>query len=149
MLGEYDFVTRFGWLGVGAMVAFWFGVIMLVVWLTGSASKLLRSITVIKSVHTVVFFLLSGLLGVFMYEVIANRISAFTWVAVTLFLAEGVILVANGGRCPLTTYAEQLGSSHGQITDIFLPKWFADRVFIVYTALFIGGLFFLAFRLLR
>lgn len=144
-----EWVSSSGWLGITAMIAFWFGVIVLVVWLTGSASRLLRSITVIKSVHTVVFFLLSGLLGIFVYEVMVNRISLFTWTAVTLFLAEGVILVANNGRCPLTAYAEHLGSPHGQITDIFLPKWFADRVFIVYTGLFIGGLLLLVFRLLR
>jgi hypothetical protein len=149
MMALTEWLTNLGWLGIAGMIAFWFGIIVLVVWLTGSASKCLRSITVIKSVHTVVFFLLSGLLGVFLYEVVLGHISLFTWVAVTLFLAEGIILAANGGRCPLTTYAEQLGSPHGQITDIFLPKWFADRVFIVYTGLFVGGLLFLAFRLLR
>ncbi len=144
-----DWVASAGWLGIIALIVFWFGVISLVVWLTGNASKLWRSITVIKSVHTVIFFLLSGLLGTFLYEVIVNRISLFTWIAVTLFLAEGVILLVNHGRCPLTTYAEQLGSPHGQITDTFLPKWFADRVFIVYTVLFIGSVLFLGFRLLR
>ena len=149
MTEVYDLISSTGWLGIAAMIVVWFGLISLVVWLTGSASRWLRSITVIKSVHTVVFFLLSGLLGIFVYEVMVNRISLFTWTAVTLFLAEGVILMMNGWRCPLTTYAEKLGSSHGQITDIFLPKWFADRVFIVYTGLFIGGLLFLVFRLLR
>lgn len=143
-----DWVSSSGWLGIIAMIVFWFGVISLVVWLTGNASKLWRSITVIKSVHTVIFLLLSGLLGIFLYEVIVNRISLFTWIAVTLFLAEGVILIVNRGRCPLTAYAEHLGSPHGQITDTFLPKWFADRVFIIYTVLFIGGLLLLGFRLM-
>jgi hypothetical protein len=130
------------------MIMFWFGVISIVVWLTGNASRWLKSIVVIKTVHTVVFFALSALLGVFLYEVIVNRISLVSWTAVTLFLAEGMVLAFNGGRCPLTTYAEKLGSTHGQITDIFLPKWFADRVFIVYTALFVLGLLLLAVRLL-
>ena len=149
MMGVGEWVASLGWPGIIAMIVFWFSVISLVVWLTGNASRLLHSITVIKSVHTVVFILLSGLLGIFLYEVIANRITLFTWTAVTLFVAEGGILVVNHGRCPLTTYAEKLGSTHGQITDTFLPKWFADRVFIIYTGLFIGALFFLAFRLLR
>lgn len=147
MAVEQDLISSYGWLGIAGLIVFWFGVISLVVWLTGNASRLLHSVVVIKSVHTVVFVLLSGLLGIFLFEVIANRVSLFTWTAVTLFLAEGVILVANHGRCPLTTYAEKLGSTHGQITDIFLPKWFADQVFKVYTGLFIGGLVFLAFRL--
>ena len=147
LIGLYNLIASFGWLGIIAMVVFWFAVIMGVVWLTGHASGLMHSITVIKSIHTIVFIFLSGLLGLFLYEVIANRITLFTWTAVTLFIAEGFILLINGGRCPLTTYAEKLGSTHGQITDIFLPKWFADRIFKIYTGLFIGALLFLALRL--
>ena len=126
------------------MVLFWLGIILLVVRLIA----LPHSITLIKVVHTVVFVLLSGLLAVQLYEVIADRISAVTWIAVTLFVAEGIVLVINSWRCPLTALAEKLGSSHGQITDTLLPKWFADQVFRVYGALFAGALIFLVIRLL-
>ena len=108
----------------------------------------LGSITFIKSAHTILFVPLSALLFVFAYEAAVNRITNFTWVAIATFLAEGVALVMNNGRCPLTKYAEQLGSEHGQITDFFFPKWFADHVFQVYTGVFFVSLAVLAFRLL-
>ncbi len=110
---------------------------------------MLRSITFIKSVHTVIFVFLSGVMALFLYEVIVDKITYLTWIAVALFLAEGVVLIANGWRCPLTTYAERLGSKHGQVTDIFLPKWFADRVFQIYGGLFALGLLLLAVRTLH
>jgi hypothetical protein len=109
----------------------------------------LHSITFIKSVHTIIFVPLSGLLFGFVYEVTVGRITYLTWIALAVFLAEGVVLRNNNGRCPLTKYAERLGSTHGQITDFFFPKWFADRVFLVYGGLFALSVVFLVIRLLR
>jgi hypothetical protein len=102
----------------------------------------LRSIKFIKSVHTIVFVPLSGLLFVLVYEVAVDTITYWTYSAIAIFLAETVVLATNNWRCPLTKYAERLGSTHGQITDFFFPKWFADRVFLVY-----GGLFTLSLAL--
>ncbi len=111
-------------------------------------SERLRSITFIKSVHTIVFVPLSGLLLILTYEVVLGRITYFTWIAIAVFLAETVVLIMNDWRCPLTKYAERLGSTHGQVTDFFFPKWFADRVFIVYGGLFVVSLLSLGYRLL-
>jgi hypothetical protein len=142
MININDIPAGFVWPG---MVLFWLGVILLVVRLIG----LPRSITLIKVVHTVMFVLLSVLLAALLYEVIANRMTALTWIAVTLFLAEGIVLVINGWRCPLTAIAEKLGSSHGQVTDTLLPKWFADHVFQVYSGLFAGALVLMLVRLIK
>lgn len=109
---------------------------------------MLRSITFIKSLHMAIFILLSGALTLFLHNVIVDKVSTLTWIAVAVFLIEGVVLIANGWRCPLTTYAERLGASHGQVTDIFLPKCIADRVFQIYGGLFALGLVLLAVRLL-
>jgi hypothetical protein len=133
------------WITMGAVfAAFLLGVRLLEV-----VTDRLRSIRFIKSVHTIIFVPLSGLLFVLAYEVVADRITNFTWIAVATFLAEGVVLATNNGRCPLTKYAERLGSTHGQITDFFFPKWFADNVFRVYGGLFAVSLVFLVIRLLR
>ena len=145
MLAIDNLITLPAWLGILMLVMFWLGVIQIVVWLTG----LPRSIAIIKVVHTVVFVLLSALLIAFLYEVIANKMTFITWGAVTLFLAEGIVLIMNGWRCPLTGMAERLGSMHGQITDTLLPKWFADRVFQVYGYLFAGALALLVIRMLE
>ena len=107
-----------------------------------------RSITFIRSVHTLIFVLLTAVLGVFLLEVILDRITTLSWIALALFLAEGVILLASGWRCRLTVYAESLGSTHGQVTDTFLPSWFANRVFHIYGSLFALAVALLAIRLL-
>lgn len=107
----------------------------------------MRSQIYIETFHTVVFILLSGLLVALLYEVIFDSITILTWLAVAAFVIEGLILLANGWKCPLTTYAEQQGSTHAQVTDMFLPKWFADRVFQIYGSLFAIAILLLAFRL--
>ena len=110
---------------------------------------MLRSIVFIKSIHTGIFVFLTGALTVLLYEVILDRITILTWIALVLFLIEGVVLIINGWKCPLTCYADQLGSSHGQVIDIFLPKWFADRVFIIYGTLWAVALLLFAIRMLN
>jgi hypothetical protein len=110
---------------------------------------MLRSIVFIKSLHIVLGIALSGGLAVLLYEVIVDRITILSWIVVALFLIEGVVLIANGWKCPLTSYAERLGSTHGQVTDIFLPKWFADRAFQIYGALFAVASLLLVIRMLH
>jgi hypothetical protein len=88
-------------------------------------------------------------LFILVYEVAVGRITYFTWIAIAVFLAESIVLMTHNGRCPLTMYAERLGSTHGQITDFFFPKWFADRVFLVYGGLFASSLMLLVIRQLR
>ena len=65
-------------------------------------------------------------MAVLLYEVIANKLSIFTWISVTLFTIEVIVLMLNNWTCPLTIYAENLESYRGQTTNIFfLPKWLA------------------------
>jgi hypothetical protein len=85
----------------------------------------------IKVVHTIIFAVLSACVLVAVYSALTNRITTWTWAAVGLVLVESVVLVVFGWKCPLTVLAERLGASQGAVVDIFLPKWFADRIFPV------------------
>ena len=38
---------------------------------------------------------------------------------------------------PLRTMAENCGAENGQISDIFLPKWLADRLFPIGMGMFV------------
>ena len=116
-------------------------------WLVTRLSARLRSIGFIKGIHLAIFILVSGLLIGFLYEVVTGRMSYLTWSTIGILLGEGVVLVTNRWRCPLTAVAEGLGSQHGQVTDILLPKSIADHVWTIYTWLFAGGLVVLLFRL--
>lgn len=131
------------------LTLFWFGIIQVVVQLTKVISTRYRSIKLVKVVHTVAFYMMSAVLLMMVYEVVVDRITWITWNAAGLFLAEGIVLLLNRGRCPMTSMAEDLGASSGQITDLFLPKWFADQIFKVYGVLFVASLALLTIRLFR
>lgn len=90
----------------------------------------------VKAFHITFFVVMTILLLVFLYEVLFWRVTAWSWVTLVLFLVEGLILLVNGWQCPLTQIAESLGMENGQVTHLFLPKWFSDRVFHIYGALF-------------
>ena len=102
----------------------------------------------VKAVHTVVFAILSCCVLFVVVSGAFNRITRWTWVAVIAVVAEGLVLVASGGRCPLTSVAERLGAVDGSVSDIFLPKWLADRIFPICTTLFLIGCALVALRLL-
>ena len=89
------------------------------------------SITIfrIKLIHTLIFWVLSACVVYALFSGVMDRITTWTWVAVGLVVLEGVVLVASGWTCPLTLLAERLGAVRGSVADIFLPKWFADRIF--------------------
>jgi hypothetical protein len=59
---------------------------------------------------------------------IRGRPSRWTGAAILAALTESLVFVANGGRCPLTRVVENLGAESGRVSDIFLPRWFADRI---------------------
>src|SRR5262245_14945117 len=103
----------------------------------------------VKIVHTVIFAVLSGCVLLVLYSGLAGSINAWTWAAIAMILLEGVVLVAFGWKCPLTLVAEQLGASQGAVADIFLPRWFADRIFPICGGTFVVGCALIAWRLWR
>jgi hypothetical protein len=89
------------------------------------------SLLQIKIVHTVAFWVLSLCVLYALYSGIADGITMWTWVAVGVLLVESVVLAVSGWTCPLTILAERCGAARGSVADIFLPAWFADRIFPV------------------
>jgi hypothetical protein len=103
----------------------------------------------IKLVHTVIFWVRSVCVLYSLFSAVADRITIWTWVAVGLLLVESVVLVVSGWTCPLTILAERRGAEHGSVTDIFLPRWLADRIFPICGTMYGVALVVLAWRVLR
>jgi len=103
----------------------------------------------VKLIHTLIFAVLSGCVLYVLYSGLFNVTNVWTWLAVAAILIEGVVLLANNGNCPLTDVAERLGAGNGSVADIFLPKWFADRLFPICGTIFLIGLAALVLRLLN
>ncbi|MGE0040406.1 MAG: hypothetical protein AB7H88_06395 [Vicinamibacterales bacterium] len=106
------------------------------------------TIVQIKLVHTLIFWVLSACVLFALWSGVADRITTWTWVAVGLVAVEGIVLAAAGWICPLTLLAERLGAERGSVSDIFLPKWFADRIFPICGTTWAVALVLILFRLL-
>jgi hypothetical protein len=102
----------------------------------------------VKLVHTAIFALLSGCVLYVLFSGITGRTTVGTWIAIGAILVEGVVLVTFGWKCPLTLVAERLGARDGSVSDIFLPKWFADRIFPICGTLFLIGCVLIVVRLI-
>ena len=102
----------------------------------------------IKVIHTVIFAVLSCCVLYVVASGALDRITPWTWAAAAAIVVEGLVLVMSGGRCPLTTVAQRLGAADGSVADIFLPRWFADRIFPICTTVFLFGCALVAVRLL-
>lgn len=107
-----------------------------------------KTIFLIKVVHTLIFWILSACVLYALFSGITGGITTWTWIAVGLLLLESVVLVASGWTCPLTILAERSGAVRGSVTDIFLPKWFADRIFPICGSLYVLALALIAWRVL-
>jgi hypothetical protein len=101
----------------------------------------------IKLVHTLVFWVLSWCVVYALLTGLADRITVWTWVAVGLVLVESVVLAVSGWTCPLTILAERRGALRGSVSDIFLPRWFADRIFPICGTLYVVALVAIAWRM--
>ena len=103
----------------------------------------------IKLAHTVIFWILACCVAYALYSGLAGRITTWTWVAVGLLLVESVVLVSFGWTCPLTILAERQGAERGSVTDIFLPKWLADRIFPIFGTGYLIAIALIVWQLLR
>lgn len=103
----------------------------------------------IKFFHTLVFLVESVAILYILYSGIFDVRGMGLLVAVILVLAEIVVFVGNGLRCPLTKFAKQLGDASGNdfIADIFLPQRFARMIPFVCGGLAFIGLALVVWRL--
>ena len=114
----------------------------------GESDNPSRKLFTIKVLHTVVwaFFVLTILY--ILFAAIMNWIGTLLWLGTALVVVEGIILLINGWRCPLTGLAERYTECTDVGFDIFLPKWLAKNNKTIFTVLFSVGVIIVIFRLL-
>lgn len=108
-----------------------------------------RAVFLARTLHTLIFVVESICVFYVLYAAAANRVSRWTVAAVGVITVEGVVLLFNRMQCPLRIWTERLGAPRGSVTDLFLPRWLADRIFQIYTPLFVVGCLGVVRRMLR
>jgi hypothetical protein len=100
----------------------------------------------IKLLHSIVFFFFLGCLGYIAYAAVTLNFDIRLALAIGVISTEGIILWANGWRCPLTKLAEKYGTDEGAVTDLFLPPLLARNAFRISLTLAVVETAFLAVR---
>jgi hypothetical protein len=93
-------------------------------------------LTAIKVLHTVVWALLAA--AIVALPFLAGR-GAFRGAAIlsVMILIEGVVLLANGWRCPMTDLASKYTADRSPNFDIYMPNWLAVHNKAIFSALFL------------
>lgn len=92
-----------------------------------------KKVFFIKSIHLVLFIFMCLSLFYILYGAVARIYDWTLLTAIVVILINGLAIVLNRGRCPLTTLAEKYGAENGAVTDIILPAWCARYVFKFFT----------------
>ncbi len=104
----------------------------------------------IKSFHSLIFIVESVAILFIIYSGLFNVGGTLLVVAVILVVAEIVVFVANGQRCPLTKLALRMGDATGDdyIADFLFPQWLKPYVSPACGTLALIGFVSIIFRLL-
>lgn len=104
------------------------------------------AIGLVKAAHSLAFFGIAACVLQVCWAGVTGIRTRWTKLALLVALGESAIFAAFRFRCPLRLIAEDLGAESGQVTDIYLPKWLADRIIWIFTPLLAVGLLGLILR---
>lgn len=108
--------------------------------------KASHKLTIIKSVHTLIWAFFVTVILFILYCGIFNRIDTLTWIAIGLIIGEGIVLLVFKMFCPLTLIARKYSDSTNDNFDIFLPNWLARHNKLIFTTLYLLGLIMVLVR---
>ena len=98
----------------------------------GRTGKPLRrhraGLILIKLVHTAAWLSIESCMAYLLWTGLTRRSDRRATIAAGVVAGECVVFIANGFRCPLTDAAERFGAERGSVTDIYLPRWFAQNL---------------------
>lgn len=108
-----------------------------------------EKLIVIKSIHTAIWLFYVFVFGYILFAGIFNRIDALLWISIGLVIFEGIILIVNGWKCPLTVIAYKYSNDHEIGFDIFLPRIIAKYSKTFFVIVFLLELLLILYRLVE
>lgn len=95
------------------------------------------AVAAIKTAHTLAWASIEACVLYVLYAGFAGRTDRRAGIAAVVVCGESLVFAANGFRCPLTELAERYGAERGSVTDIYLPKWFAQKIPAIHVPLLV------------
>lgn len=107
-----------------------------------------RKLFIIKINHTIIWTFFVMTILYILYAGITDNIGMLVWIAISLIIIEGIVLLVNGWRCPLTLLGQKYTDNTDTGFDIFLPKWLAKNNKTIFTTIYFIGVVIVIYRLL-
>jgi len=108
-----------------------------------------QKLLLVKLVHTIIWAFFVCVIGFVVYAGVFNEINAMVWVAIALVILEGVVLLVNEGKCPLTNVGARYTADRNDAFDIFLPNWLARYNKLIFTSIFAAGVVLILYRVMQ
>ncbi|PLX01515.1 MAG: hypothetical protein C0595_14435 [Marinilabiliales bacterium] len=105
-----------------------------------------QKLLAIKFAHTLIWLFFVIVIFYILYSGISNKINSYTWIAIGLVIAEGIVLIIFKMFCPLTLIARKYSNSNKDNFDIFLPNWLARYNKIIFTTIYLIGVMIVLLR---
>ena len=102
----------------------------------------------IKIIHTIIWAIMVAAILYILYCGLTNQFNLLLWISIGLIFLEGLALLLNKWRCPLTSIAAQYTPDRTDNFDIYLPIFLAKYTKTVFSALFVIGLFIVIFNMI-
>ncbi|AHJ97535.1 hypothetical protein [Hymenobacter swuensis] len=107
------------------------------------------SLTLIKTLHTLIWLFFNGVIFYMLYAAVAGRLDWRLWLGYGLIATEGLVLLLFRLRCPLTVLARRYSSSLADNFDIYLPNWLARYNQRIYSGIVLLILLITAYQLVQ
>ena len=104
-------------------------------------------LTLIKSIHTIIWIFFNVVIFYLLYAVIAGKIDKWIWIGLGLFLLEAIILLSFKMKCPLTIIARRYSDSDKDNFDIYIPNLLAKHNIKIYISILVIIILILIYRL--
>ena len=101
---------------------------------------------IVKLAHTLIWFVFVAAILYVCYAGMFNKVNNLVWFCIGAVIVEGAVLLANKGKCPLTSIAYRYTDSHSIGFDIFLPVWLAKYNKLLFSTLFLVGVALVIWR---
>ena len=100
-----------------------------------------RSLVAVKIAHTIAWAFFAGCIVAIPIVSLTGHHVAAAWLS-AIVLAEVLVLVACGWRCPLTILAGRYTEERHDNFDIYLPLWLARHNKLIFGVLYVLGMAF-------
>lgn len=99
-----------------------------------------KSLSVIKIIHTIIWFIMATASFYILYAGIFKIFDIWLYISIGLLVLETIVLIINKWTCPLTPMAMKHTENRADNFDIYLPLFVAKYNKQIFGAIFVIGL---------